>query len=103
MPPAITCYRRARLLDPDDRELVYYLGIARLQSGDDAAALADLRETLRLMPDYQPARLRLAELLMKTGPRQSWRRRCSDPQLRTGRGKLRAFRPRPLRTGPAVP
>ncbi len=67
MPPAITCYRRARLLDPDDRELVYYLGIARLQSGDDAAALADLRETLRLMPDYQPARLRLAELLLKNG------------------------------------
>jgi tetratricopeptide (TPR) repeat protein len=67
MPPAITCYRRARLLDPGDREVVYYLGIARLQSGDDVAALADLRETLRLMPDYQPARLRLAELLLKSG------------------------------------
>ena len=67
MPPAITCYRRARLLDPDNRELLYYLGIARLQSGQDAAAIADLRETLRLMPDYQPARLRLAELLLKKG------------------------------------
>ena len=67
LPPAISSYRRARLLDPADAELAYYLGIARLQSGDDAAALADLRETLRLMPDYQPARLRLAELLLKRG------------------------------------
>lgn len=67
MPPAITSYRRARLLDPDDPELVYYLGIARLQSGEDAAALSDLRESLRLMPDYQPARLRLGELLLKRG------------------------------------
>ena len=67
LPPAIDSYRRAVQLDPDNRELVYYLGIARLQSGDDAAALADLRESLRRMPDYQPARLRLAELLMKSG------------------------------------
>ena len=67
LPPAITSYRRARQLDPDDPELAYYLGIAQLQSGDDAAALTDLRESLRIMPGYQPARLRLAELLLKNG------------------------------------
>ena len=67
LPPAITAYRRALQLDPDEPETRYYLAIARLQSGDDAAARSDLQETQRRLPDYQPARLRLAELLLKNG------------------------------------
>jgi tetratricopeptide (TPR) repeat protein len=64
---AIISYRRARLLDPGSYEVAYYLGIAQLQSGNDSAAMEQLAEALTLNPDYQPARLRLAELLMKTG------------------------------------
>jgi tetratricopeptide (TPR) repeat protein len=67
LPPAITSYRRALQLDPEEPQTRYYLAIARLQSGDDTAARIDLQETLRRLPDYQPARLRLAELLLKNG------------------------------------
>ena len=64
---AIGSYRRARQLDPGSYEAAYYLGIAQLQSGNDSAAMEQLAAALALNPDYQPARLRLAELLMKTG------------------------------------
>jgi tetratricopeptide (TPR) repeat protein len=64
---AISCYQRARWLDPASYESAYYLGIAQLQSGNDSAAMEHLRAALQLNPDYQPARLRLAELLLKNG------------------------------------
>jgi tetratricopeptide (TPR) repeat protein len=67
LPWAITCYERARLLDPDDYATAYYLGIASAQAGADAAAIVNLRTALRLHPEYAPARLRLAERLLKTG------------------------------------
>jgi tetratricopeptide (TPR) repeat protein len=64
---AIVSYRRARLLDPGSYEAAYYLGIVQLQAGNDSAALEQLRAVLELNPGYRPARLRVAELLMKTG------------------------------------
>lgn len=62
---AIDSYRRARLLDPGSYEAAYYLGIVQLQSGNDSAATEHLRSALALNPDYQPARLRLADLHLK--------------------------------------
>jgi len=67
LPPAIACYQRARRLAPGEYETAYLLGIARMQSGDDAGAIASLRAALTLNPDYAPARLRLGEVLFKTG------------------------------------
>ncbi|NNJ93303.1 MAG: tetratricopeptide repeat protein [Halobacteria archaeon] len=65
--PAIRCYQRARELQPGDYETAYLLGIAQAQMGDDAGATANLRAAIRLQPDYAPARLRLGEVLFKTG------------------------------------
>jgi tetratricopeptide (TPR) repeat protein len=65
--PAIHCYQRARVLQPGDYETAYLLGIAQAQSGDDAGAIANLRAAIKLQPDYAPARLRLGEVLFKTG------------------------------------
>ncbi len=62
---AIDSYQRTRLLDPGSYEAAYYLGIAQLQSGNDSAATEHLRSALALNPDYQPARLRLADLHLK--------------------------------------
>jgi tetratricopeptide (TPR) repeat protein len=67
LPWAIACYERARLLDPDDYRTAYYLGIASAQTGADEAAIVNLRAALQLHREYAPARLRLAELLFKTG------------------------------------
>ncbi|MGB5304631.1 MAG: tetratricopeptide repeat protein [Gammaproteobacteria bacterium] len=67
LPPAIQCYRRARRLAPEDYATAYLLGFAQAQSGDDAGATVNLRAALDLNPDYAPARLRLGEVLFKTG------------------------------------
>lgn len=67
LPWAITCYERARVLEPGDYATAYYLGIANAQAGADAAAIVNLRAALQLHPEYAPAQLRLAELLFKTG------------------------------------
>ncbi len=67
LPWAIICYERARVLAPDEYTTAYYLGIASAQAGADAAAIVNLRAALQLRPEYAPARLRLAELLFKTG------------------------------------
>lgn len=72
---AIASYRRVRLLDPHAYEAAYYLGIALLQSGDDAAARKQLEAAFDLNPDYRPAHLRLAELQMKTGQLDAAERR----------------------------
>ncbi len=67
LPPAIQCYQRARRLAPGDYATAYLLGIAQVQSGDDAGAIANLRAALTLNPAYAPARQRLGEVLYKTG------------------------------------
>ncbi|HUT39817.1 MAG TPA: tetratricopeptide repeat protein [Gammaproteobacteria bacterium] len=67
LPSAIVCYRRARLLQPEEFATVYLLGIAQIQVGDDAGATDNLRAALALNPDDAPARLRLGEVLFKGG------------------------------------
>lgn len=61
------CYRAARQLDPRSLSWAYLLGVVQAELGDSAAAGAAFRETLRIDREYLPARLRLAETLMRAG------------------------------------
>src|SRR5436305_1336042 len=54
---ARVCYRRASLLDPNNADWKYYLGVV----SDGPAAVEPLRAALRLR-DYLPAKLRLGEV-----------------------------------------
>jgi type IV pilus biogenesis/stability protein PilW len=60
---AAVCYQRARLLDPASFQWVYYLGVVQAAEGKYDEAAATLRQALRSLPDYLPARLKLAECL----------------------------------------
>src|SRR5206468_1985525 len=61
------CYRRARLLDPNRFQWVYYLGLTQAMSGKNVEAAVSLQEALRLDPGYLPARLKTAEVLLSAG------------------------------------
>lgn len=54
-------------LDPDDSFLRYGLAMEHASAGDDAAAVACLRELLRRDPDYVPAYLQAGQALMRLG------------------------------------
>jgi tetratricopeptide (TPR) repeat protein len=61
------CYRRARALDPQRFEWEYYLGFVQALNGKNEAAAASLKDALRINPEYVPARLKLAEVLITLG------------------------------------
>ncbi len=61
---AEACFERARRLDPNRFQWVYYLGVTQATAGKNADAAATLEAAVRLDPDYLPARLKLAELLV---------------------------------------
>ena len=61
---AEVCYRRARILDGQRFQWAYYLGLAQAGNGRNKEAAADLREAIRLDPEYLPARVKLAEILL---------------------------------------
>jgi tetratricopeptide (TPR) repeat protein len=56
------CYHRASLLDPNNADWKYYLGVV----SEGPAAVQPLREALRLRDDL-PTRLRLGEVLLSLG------------------------------------
>lgn len=64
---ASTLYQRARLLRPGRFEWAYYSAVTLNALGRVNEAIAALRETTRLNPDYLPAQLKLAELLLNRG------------------------------------
>ena len=64
---AEVCYRRARILDPRRLQWAYYLGLAQSLDGKNAEAASTLRDAIRLDPEYLPARLKLAEVLLSLG------------------------------------
>ena len=64
---AAICYERARRLDPGVFRWAYYLGVLRAEQGDREEAVAAFRDALRLLPEYLPAWLKLAENLLATG------------------------------------
>jgi tetratricopeptide (TPR) repeat protein len=61
------CYRAARQLDPRSFSWAYLSGVVQAELGDNAAASAAFREALRIDRASLPARLRLAESLMRAG------------------------------------
>ena len=64
---AATCFQRAHLLQPESFRWAYYLGVAQSESGRQTDAFATLRGAIRLKPDYLPARLKLAKILLAAG------------------------------------
>ena len=61
------CYQRAATLKADSFEWAYYLGTAQAGLGEHRQAVDSFRKTLSLDPRYLPARLDLAESLLKLG------------------------------------
>src|SRR4029077_429045 len=51
-------------LDPDRFQWAYYLGLTQVINGKSEEAAATLRDAIRLDPEYLPARLKLAEVLL---------------------------------------
>ena len=60
-------FERARAIDPQEFRWTYYLANVQAALGNPVEALSNLRETVRLKPDYQPAQLKLAETLLTSG------------------------------------
>jgi tetratricopeptide (TPR) repeat protein len=65
--PAVPAYQRAVRLDPKDFAWRYYLALCLEKTGQLDEALASVSEGLRIRPDYAPAVLKRAELLLKLG------------------------------------
>jgi tetratricopeptide (TPR) repeat protein len=65
--PAAAAYQRAVRLDPKDFAWRYYLALCLEKTGQLDEALASVSEGLRIHPDYAPAILKRAELLLKLG------------------------------------
>jgi tetratricopeptide (TPR) repeat protein len=61
------CYRAARQLDLRSLSWAYLSGVVQAELGDHAAAGAAFREALQIDREYLPARLKLAESLMRAG------------------------------------
>ncbi len=66
-PAAVPAYQRAVRLDPKDFAWRYYLALCLEKTGQLDEALASVSEGLRIRPDYAPAILKRAELLLKLG------------------------------------
>jgi tetratricopeptide (TPR) repeat protein len=65
--PAVLAFQRAVRLDPKDFAWRYYLALCLEKNGQLDAALASVSEGLSIRPDYAPAILKRAELLLKLG------------------------------------
>jgi len=63
---AAVCYRRARRLAPSTFRWAYYLATVESADGHCDAAAATLRGAPRVIPDYIPAQLRLANCLLSS-------------------------------------
>ena len=64
---AAPAYQRAVRLDPKDFAWRYYLALCLEKTGQLDEALASVSQGLRIRPDYAPAILKRAELLLKLG------------------------------------
>src|ERR1041385_8030994 len=73
---AETCYRRARILAPGSFNWAYYLALVKSMEGKSEEAAATLREALRISPDYLPARVKLAEVLVSLNRVRESRDEC---------------------------
>ena len=64
---AVTCYERARLLDPNVFRWLYFQAWALAELGEPHAAIDGLRNALELDPAHVRAQLTLAELFLHVG------------------------------------
>ena len=83
---AENCYRRARILDPKRFQWAYYLGLTQSLDGKNEEASRNLADATRLDPQYLPARLKLAEVLLTLGRLDESQAICQsvvtdDPQI----------------------
>jgi tetratricopeptide (TPR) repeat protein len=74
---ALVCYERASELAPQNPRWPYYVATIQQQT-DAAAALIQFQRVNRLDPDYAPALLQTAELLMRRGEDDRARRLLAD-------------------------
>ena len=58
---AADCFRKVLEQDPDHVPSHYYLGLSLEARGKRAAAMRHFRSAVRLQPDFEPARKKLAE------------------------------------------
>jgi tetratricopeptide (TPR) repeat protein len=65
--PAALAYQRAVRLDPKEFRWHYYLALCLEKNGQLDEALASVSEGLRIRPDYSPAIIERASLLLKLG------------------------------------
>jgi tetratricopeptide (TPR) repeat protein len=65
--PAALAYQRAVQLDPKDFRWRYYLALCLEKNGQLDEGLASVSEGLRIRPDYMPAVIEKASLLLKLG------------------------------------
>lgn len=65
--PAALAYLRAVSLDPKDFRWRYYLALCQEKNGQLDEALASVSAGLRIRPDYMPAVIERASLLLKLG------------------------------------
>jgi len=67
---AISTYREAIRLKPDDAEMHFSLGVALLDKGDTDGAIASSREAIRLKPDLMRAHCNLGNALLGKDDRE---------------------------------
>jgi len=72
------CYRRVRMLDPARFQWAYYLGLVQVINGKSEQAAVSLHDAIRLDPEYFPARLKLAEVLLTSGRLQESEEICQS-------------------------
>jgi tetratricopeptide (TPR) repeat protein len=82
-------YRRAHLLDPKPFQWAYYLGLVEALEGKNNDAAASLQDAIRIDPQYVPARIKLAEVLLILGRLDESRQTSEalvkdDPQMAPG-------------------
>ena len=96
IPEAAACWEMLRSEQPREARWSYYLADLSRANSDHAAMAGRLQETLRLAPEYAPARLRLADLQFKSGEsadaERNYRLRLEamplDPYARLGLARL---------------
>ncbi|PYV22008.1 MAG: hypothetical protein DMG24_18005 [Acidobacteria bacterium] len=97
---AAACYERARALEPNSFQWLYYLGWVQSAAGRYREAVQTLNQALQVNPDYLSAQLKLAEALAARG---DWEesgevyqailaRRPDCAQACYGAGRVRAAR-----------
>lgn len=70
-------YSAARRLDRRSASWAYLSGVAQAELGDDRGAVTSFRDALDIDPRYLPARVRLADALMRAGELDASRREYS--------------------------